>query len=73
MGVPKPLVVSTTTLLHGIPHHDTQGNGHDPTSKTGSSDEVGENELLDLFASGGTGNVDQLGDIDDMCTNMDGS
>lgn len=44
MRVPEALEVGAFPLLHGVVNHNTEGNGHYPTSDAGSSGKVGVEE-----------------------------
>ena len=50
--VPEPLETGTATFLNSVPNHDTESSGHDPSSRTGTSSKVGENECNDFLAGG---------------------
>lgn len=39
--VPEPLKVSAAPLLNSKPHHDAKRSGHDPSSETRPSGEIG--------------------------------
>lgn len=70
--VPEPLEVGTATLLNSEPDHDSEGGGHDPSSRTRTSDEVGGNEGKELLPEGYRVWIDhdELGKVDHVGDNV---
>jgi len=50
MGIPKPLKVCVTSLFRSEPDHGCKAQGHDPTSGSWPSKEVGREEDNDALA-----------------------
>lgn len=52
MGIPEPLELGTASLLHSIPHHNTEADQHEPTGPERPNNEVGDDEEFHFFAQG---------------------
>lgn len=72
VGVPELFKVGTASLLHSVPDHDAQSGGHNPASKEGTTDKVGQDELFNHLAGRGTGNCeDQAREVDNVGQDVD--
>ena len=69
VGVPEPLKVRTAAFLHCEPHHDTQSDDHDPSSRTRTGDKIGSEEGDDALARCRRIGIEhgQLGKVDHVC------